>query len=121
MKIFLDTSILSDADLLTLKTELVHMSDEFCVSALTHFEILLGYATVGKDSANYRNLLEGLKIDVVSLTREDSEKASRMGPSKKDFVDSLVAASAKRYGAAVWTKDSDFLKFLPRDSVRLLK
>lgn len=121
MKIFLDTSILSDADLLTLKAELVHMSDEFCMSALTHFEILLGYSTVGKDSANYRNLLEGLKIDVVPVTREDSEKASRMNPSKKDFVDSLVAASAKRYGAVMWIKDSDFLKFLPEDSVRLIR
>jgi len=121
MKIFLETSVLSDVSLLRLTEELLRRSlyDEFYISALTHFEILLGYVTARRSSARYEDFLRSLKIEVVPLTKTDSEEASMM-PSKKDIADSLVAAAVNRHGAVLWTKDSDFLKFLSKDSVRLM-
>ena len=50
------------------------------------------------------------------MTKLDSEEAARMKP-KKDLTDALIAAMVKRHEAYVWTKDADFLKFLPKDSV----
>ena len=122
MKIFLETSVLSDVSLLRLMDELLRRSlyDEFYISALTHFEILLGYAAARRSSARYEDFLKSLKIEVVPLTKTDSEEASMLIPSKKDIVDSLVAVAVNRYGAVLWTKDSDFLKFLSKDKVRLM-
>lgn len=122
MKIFLETSVLSDVSLLRLTEELLRRSlrDEFYISALTHFEILLGYVTARRSSVRYEDFLRSLKIEVVPLTKTDSEEASTMIPSKKDIVDSLVAAAVNRYRAVLWTKDSDFLKFLSKDNVRLM-
>ena len=123
MKIFLETSLLSDIKLSELSEEMVQRrsSLEFCVSALTHFQILWGYALAHRSSEKYDAFIKRIGIEIVPLTKLDSEEASRMKPSKKDLLDALIAATAKRYEATVWTKDSDFLKFLPKDSVRLFR
>jgi len=124
LKIFLETSLLSDIKLSKLSEEIVERRsslDEFCVSALTHFQILWGYALAHRSSEKYFEFIKRIGIEVVPLTKLDSEEASRMKPSKKDLLDALIAATAKRYEATIWTKDSDFLKFLPKDNVRLLK
>ncbi|MGH9922071.1 MAG: type II toxin-antitoxin system VapC family toxin [Nitrososphaerales archaeon] len=124
MKIFLETSLLSDISLAKLSEEIVQRRsslDEFCVSALTHFQILWGYALARRSTEKYDKFIKSISIEVVPLTKLDSEEASRMKPSKKDLIDALIAATAKRYEALVWTEDSDFLKFLPKDRVRLLK
>jgi len=91
------------------------------MSTVTHFQILWGYALANKSSEKYDEFIKMIGIDVVPLTKLDSEEASRMKPSKKDIVDALIAAIVKRYEAILWTKDSDFLKFLPKDNVRLVK
>ncbi len=124
MKIFLETSLLSDIKLSELGEEMVQRRssfDEFCVSALTHFQILWGYALAHRSSEKYDEFIKRIGVEVVPLTKLDSEEASRMKPSKKDLLDALIAATAERYEATIWTKDSDFLKFLPNDNVRLLK
>ena len=123
MKIFLETSLLSDASLSQLGEELVQMRvslNEFCVSALTHFQILWGYSLAKRSTEKYEEFIKRLGIEVVPLTKIDSEEAARMKASKKDLLDCLIAATAKRYGAVLWTKDSDFLKFLPSDGVRII-
>ena len=123
MKVFLETSLLSDVKLRELSEEIVRgrSSFEFCMSVLTHFQILWGYALANKSSEKYDEFIKMIGVDVVPLTKLDSEEASRMKPSKKDIVDALIAAIVKRYEAILWTKDSDFLKFLPKDNVRLVK
>jgi predicted nucleic acid-binding protein len=43
-----------------------------------------------------------------------------MKPDRTDIADALIAATAKRYDASVWTLDKGFLKFLPKTRVRVL-
>ncbi len=124
MKIFLETSLLSDTKLGKLSEEIIKRRssfDEFCVSVLTHFQILWGYALASRNIEKYQHFIKIIGIDIVPLTKLDSEAAAGMKPSKKDLLDALIAATAKRYEAMVWTMDSDFLKFLPKDKVRLVK
>jgi len=123
MKIFLETSMLSDIGLGELGKEIVgrRSMDEFCASVLTHFQILWGYALANKRSEKYDEFIKRIGIDIIPLTKLDSEEAARMKPSKKDLTDALIAAAVKRYEAYIWTKDSDFLRFLPKDHVRLIK
>ena len=35
--------------------------------------------------------------------------------------DALIAATARRYDASVWTLDGDYLKFLPKARVRVMR
>lgn len=123
MKVFLETSLLSDAKLRELSKEIVQgrSSFEFCISMLTHFQILWGYTLANKSSEKYDVFIKTIGIETVPLTKLDSEEASRMKPSKKDLVDALIAAMVKRYQGILWTKDYDFLKFLPRNNIRLIK
>jgi len=123
MKVFLETSLLSDVKLRELSEEIVQgrSSFEFCISVLTHFQILWGYTLANRSEEKYDAFIKSIGIEVIPLTKSDSEEASRMKPSKKDLVDALIAATVERYEAVLWTKDSDFLKFLPRDSIRLIK
>lgn len=123
MKVFLETSLLSDVKLRELSEEIVQgrSSFEFCISVLTHFQILWGYTLANRSSEKYDGFIKRIGIEVIPLTKLDSEEASRMKPSKKDLVDALIAATVKRYEAVLWTKDSDFLKFLPRNDIRFIK
>ena len=123
MKVFLETSLLSDIKLRELSEEIVQgrSSFEFCISVLTHFQILWGYTLANRSSEKYDGFIKRIGIEVIPLTKLDSEKTSRMKPSKKDLVDALIAATVKRYEAVLWTKDSDFLKFLPRNDIRFIK
>jgi hypothetical protein len=54
--------------------------------------------------ARYQAFLEATMTEVAPLTRMDAERA----------------AAVTRYGASIWTRDGDFLKFLPKASVRLI-
>jgi predicted nucleic acid-binding protein len=82
---------------------------------------LWGYALAHRSSEKYEQFIKRLAIEVVPLTKLDSEEAARMKPLNKDLIDALIAAATKRYSASIWTKDSDFLKFLSKDHVRLLR
>jgi predicted nucleic acid-binding protein len=59
-------------------------------------------------------------MEISPLTKVDAEEAARMKPKKDDLLDALISASVKRHGASIWTSDADFLKFLPKASVRLV-
>ena len=91
--------------------------DVFSVSVLTHFEILWGYRRAELSTANYQAFLSKLDIDVTPLTQEDAVLAASKKPGKEKLVDALVAATVSRYDASIWTKDADFLKFLPKQKV----
>ena len=123
MRIFLDTSILSDARLPAVSDEIVKhrlAGDEFYLSVITHFQVLWGYLAAGLSTDRYERLLEVAEIGIAPLTRLDVETAAGLKPSKRDMLDALIAATAKRYDAHVWTSDRDFLKFLPRTQTKLV-
>lgn len=87
------------------------------MSVLTHFEILWGYIRDDLSTANYEAFLSKLDIDVTPLTQEDAVLAASKKPGKDKLVDALVAATVSRYDASIWTKDADFLRFLPKEKV----
>jgi len=115
--------MLSDIGLKELGKEIVERRtlDQFCISVLTHFQILWGYVLANRSSEKYDAFIKKIRLDIIPLTKLDSEKAARMKPSKKDLTDALIAAMVNRNEAYIWTKDSDFLKFLPKDNVRLFR
>jgi len=124
MRIFLDTSLLSDSGLSEFGEEIVEQvvgGSSFYVSAITHFQLLWGYSLAGLPSTRYQGFLEQTATEVVPLTRLDATEAAALKSSKADLLDALIAASVKRYQANIWTLDKDFLKFLPKAGVRLFR
>lgn len=123
MRIFLDTSLLSDARLATVATEIADQSRagyEFYLSAITHFQLMWGYSIAHKSPEKYSAFLRRARVEIAPLTRADAEEAAKLKPGKADLLDALIAASVKRLDATVWTADKDFFKFLSREKVRLL-
>ena len=123
MKIFLDTSVLSDTSFAGLADTLAEQSlagDTFLVSALTHFQILWGYSTAKLSPLRYETFLEKFGVEVAPLVEEDATLAARKRPSRTNTIDALIAATVSRYQAIIWTKDSDFLNFLPRNLVKMV-
>ncbi len=120
LRTFLDTSVLSEESLDEVSSDLaehVLSGDKFLVSVLTHFQILWGYRKAGFASTRYESFLTKLGVDVAPLVEEDAGLAARKKPSRGNLVDALIAATASRYEAVVWTKDKDFLRFLPKEKV----
>jgi predicted nucleic acid-binding protein len=123
MRVFLDTSVLSDLRLSEAGSEIVKQrlaGDEFYLSVITHFQLMWGYRSAGLSSEKYERLLEVGEIEVSPLTRVDVEAAAEMKPKKSDLLDALIAASVQRHDASIWTRDRDFLNLLPRTRVRLI-
>ncbi|MBI2184958.1 MAG: PIN domain-containing protein [Thaumarchaeota archaeon] len=124
MRIFLDTSLLSDIGLLRLSDDIIsHLAegDSFYESVITHFQILWGYSAAGRSTARYETFLQKTWIEVVPLTKSDAEEAASHKPNRSDILDALIGATVKRYDATIWTKDRDFLRFLPRDKARIIR
>ncbi len=121
MKVFLDTSVLSDklfSKISVTLTERIAKGDEFYISVITHFEILWGYTLAGMSPDNYEVFLNGFGIEVAHLNRDDAEKTANFKPLKKDILDALIASTALRYGAVVWTFNvGDFKNFLPEKKI----
>ncbi len=123
MKVFLDKSVLSDENREGTRAELLRASEiglELYLSSISHFQILWGYARAKMSATNYHKFLETASVGIAPVIKADAEEAARMKPGKGDLLDALIASSAKRYGAAVWTTDEDFLKFLPKSKVRMM-
>ena len=95
----------------------VTLGDEFLLSVLTHFEILWGYKKAGLSTARYESFLSRVDIDVAALLQEDAVIAANKNPGRENLVDALIAATVSRYDASIWTKDADFLRFLPKEKV----
>jgi predicted nucleic acid-binding protein len=125
LRIFLDTSLLSEAGILSgpIKDQIVQgfvKGDQFYLSVITHFQVMWGYSMAGRTPEKYEEFLKTLRIEVLPLTKLDAEEAAAKKPSKKDILDALIASSVKKYDAAIWTLDRDFLKFLHKSRVRIL-
>lgn len=123
MRIFLDTSLLSDARLSGVAKKIAEqnlLGDEFYLSVITHFQLMWGYSIARRSPEKYGAFLRRARVEIAPLTKADAEEAAQMKPSKADLLDALIAACVKRYDAAVWTADRDFIKFLSKEKVRLL-
>ena len=124
MKIFLDTSLLSESGLSEFGEQIVEQvvgGSSFYVSSITHFQLLWRYSLAGMKPARYEAFLDQTGTEVVPLTKFDATQAAGLKPSKTDLLDALISASVKRYDASVWTLDKDFMKFLPKARVRLFR
>lgn len=95
----------------------VTVGDEFLLSVLTHFEILWGYRKARLSTAMYESFLSRLEIEVAALLQEDAVTAANRNLGRQNLVDALIAATVSRYDASIWTKDADFLRFLPKEKV----
>ena len=100
--------------------ESVLSGDEFFVSVLTHFQVLWGDRMAGIGATKYESFVSKLGIGIAPLTEEDAALASRMKPARNDLVGSLICATVARYDATMWTRDKDFLRYLPKEIVKML-
>ena len=124
MRIFLDTSILSDADLYELTSEVLEKiikSDQFYISSISHFEIERGYTLANRSPDKYHDFLNGFHIEVAPLTKSDAEEAAKTRSADPQMLDSLIAACVKRYAAILWTADKDYSKFLAKSNLRIFR
>ncbi|MBI3116472.1 MAG: PIN domain-containing protein [Thaumarchaeota archaeon] len=122
MKIFLETSLLSDVNIAEIGKEILEKylaGDQFYVSALTHFQLLWGYSIAKRSPERYEDFLVKTRTEIAPLTKLDAEEATRMKPIRKDLLDALIASCVKRYDGNIWTRDRDFFKFLPHAKVRV--
>lgn len=90
--------------------EIVSNSEDFYVSTLTIFEVLLGKVEENK-------ILDFLSaFNVIGLNKKDSITASRIYKRLRDkgkligYFDILISAQAINRGLTLVTKDTDFLK-----------
>ena len=90
--------------------EIISNSEDFYVSTLTIFEVLLGKVEENK-------ILDFLSaFNVIGLNKKDSVIASRIYKRLRDkgkligYFDILISAQAINRGITLVTKDTDFLK-----------
>jgi hypothetical protein len=90
--------------------EIISNSEDFYVSTLTIFEVLLGEVEENK-------ILDFLSaFNVIGLNKKDSVIASRIYKRLRDkgkligYLDILISAQAINRGLTLVTKDTDFLK-----------
>ena len=122
MMVVLDTSVLSDPNLDLVAKELKRDPKlEFSISVITHFEILWGYALANREPIKYEKFLRATRAEIIPLFQTYAELSARWRPEPADIRDALIAAGVKRHGAIIWTRDPDFLKFLAKEQVRLIR
>jgi predicted nucleic acid-binding protein len=122
MRIFLDTSLLSDAKLsrvVELVLDRYIKGDKFFVSSITHFQLEWGYSIANKSSEKYRKFLRDFRVEVVPFTKSDAEEAAKTKPVESDILDSLIAATVRKLDGVLWSADRDFFRFLPKSKVQI--
>jgi predicted nucleic acid-binding protein len=62
-----------------------------------------------------------LEIDVAPLLEEDAVLAADKRPDREELVDALIAATVSRYDSLIWTRDTDYLRFLPKEKVVIIQ
>lgn len=123
MRVFLDTSLLSDLRLADLSMEIAQSrlsGTEFYISVISHFQIMWGYSIAGREPDKYMKFIKKAAVEIAPLTKLDAEEAAQMKPTRRDLLDALISTTVKRYDASIWTLDHDFLRFLPEGRVRLI-
>jgi len=99
---------------------------KFRISCITHFEILWGFSFYGGDVNKYWNIISEFDIDIVPLTKEDVELASKFCKSKSKIRDFFIGSTVvNRNGCLLTHNLSDFKwvdrVFTPEDFVKLVQ
>lgn len=89
--------------------EIGEKSLNFKISCITHFEILWGFELYSGNVEKYWNIIREFEIEVVPLTKEDVELASRLCKSKIKIRDYFIGATVMNWKGYLLTYNvSDF-------------
>ena len=96
---------------------------KFKISCIVHFEILWGFELYGGDVKKYWNVIREFDIEIVPLTKEDVELASKLCRSKGKIRDYFIGATVvNRSGYLLTYNVNDFKwterAYAPEDFVR---
>ncbi|MBE8540601.1 PIN domain-containing protein [Geoglobus acetivorans] len=81
----------------------------FKMSCIVHFEILWGFSLYGGEVEKYENILKKYEFEIVPLTKEDVELASKYCNEKSRIRDYFIGATVKnRKGTLLTYNLSDF-------------
>lgn len=81
----------------------------FKMSCIVHFEILWGFSLYGGNVEKYENIIKKFEFQIIPLTKEDVELASKHCRKKNKVRDCLIGATVKNRGGVLLTYNvSDF-------------
>ena len=87
---------------------------DFKISCIVHFEILWGFELYGGDVEKYWNVIKEFEIDIVPLTKEDVELASRLCRSKSRIRDYFIGATVVNRDGYLLTYNVNDFKWLKK-------
>lgn len=80
-----------------------------------------GYLTANQSYESYEEFLRSIPVEIAPMTKLNAEEAAKMKPTAVQILDALIASIVKKYDGIIWTFDKDYLRFLHKSSVRILK
>ena len=86
----------------------------FKISCIVHFEILWGFELYGGKVEKYWNVIREFEIDIVPLTKNDVELASKLCRSKSRIRDYFIGATAVNKNCPLLTYNVDDFKWTER-------
>ena len=86
----------------------------FSISCIVHFEILWGFELYSGDVEKYWNIVREFEIEVVPLTKEDVELASKLCRSKSKIRDYFIGATVVNRRGYLLTYNVDDFKWAKR-------
>ncbi len=97
---------------------------KFRISCIVHFEILLGFELYGGDTGKYWRIIKEFEIEIVPLTKENVELASKLCRSKSKIRDYFIGAAVVNRKGYLLTYNVDDFKwteraYIPEDFVAL--
>ena len=87
---------------------------DFKISCIVHFEILWGFELYGGDVEKYWNVIREFKVDIVPLTKDDVELASKLCKSKSRIRDYFIGATVVNRNGYLLTYNVNDFKWLKR-------
>ena len=95
------------------------------MSCIAHFEILWGFQLYGGDVGKYSNILRTFDVEIVSLSKEDVELASRLCKSRSKVRDYFIGSTVlnrKGYLLTYNVSDLGWVEaYTPEEFVRTFK
>gem|GEM_PF-2041470 len=86
----------------------------FKISCIVHFEILWGFEIYGGNVEKYWNIIREFEIDIVPLTKNDVELASKLCRSKSRIRDYFIGATVMNRNSFLLTYNVNDFKWTKR-------
>lgn len=86
----------------------------FKISCIVHFEILWGFELYGGNVEKYWNIIREFEIDIVPLTKNDVELASKLCRSKSRIRDYFIGATVMNRNSFLLTYNVNDFKWTKR-------